>query len=90
MVYLFLLLIITAFIFQNPRFKGFIGEGRVRFPLKKFDTSTNHIVLHDILLPSRDGKTTQIDHLILSIYGFLIEKKSFINRFFKTMGISKR
>lgn len=78
MVYLFILLVISAFIFQHPRFKGFIGEGRVRLLLKKFDSSENHIVFHDILLPSRDGKTTQIDHLILSIYGIIvIETKNY-------------
>lgn len=78
MVYLFILLVISTVIIQHPRFKGFIGEGRVRLLLKKFDSNTNYIVLHDILLPSRDGKTTQIDHLILSIYGiFVIETKNY-------------
>lgn len=36
-----------------------------------------YIVLHDLLLPYKDG-TTQIDHVIISPYGiFVIETKNY-------------
>lgn len=78
MIYLFVLLLIAAFIVQHPKFKGYVGEGRVSYFLKSLDLDENYIVLHDILLPAKDGKTTQIDHLILSVYGiFVIETKNY-------------
>ncbi|RLQ96850.1 nuclease-related domain-containing protein [Falsibacillus albus] len=37
-----------------------------------------YIVLHDIYLPSKNGSSVQIDHMILSIYGiFVVETKNY-------------
>ncbi|MFE8701684.1 NERD domain-containing protein [Cytobacillus sp. FJAT-54145] len=77
MLYLFLLIIVIALILNLPQVKGIIGEGWVRYYLSKLDSDV-YMVMHDILLPTEDGKTSQIDHLIISPYGiFVIETKNY-------------
>lgn len=78
MLYLFMLSIAAALIIQHPRFIGSVNEGRIQLYLKELDLDENYIVLHNITLPTLNGQTTQIDHIILSIYGiFVIEAKSY-------------
>ncbi len=57
-------------------FRGWIGEKKTAFFLwASLDKKTYHI-FHNIILPSKNG-TTQIDHLIISIYGlFIVETKN--------------
>lgn len=57
-------------------FKGWIGELRTKFHLWFWLRSKSYHRFHDIILPSKNG-TTQIDHLIISVYGiFIIETKN--------------
>jgi hypothetical protein len=59
-----------------PRIKGAKGERRVARQLRRLNKK-EYTVLNDIYL-KKDDQTTQIDHLILSIYGiFVIETKNY-------------
>lgn len=57
-------------------FRGWIGEKKTAFFLwASLDKKTYHI-FHNVILPSKNG-TTQIDHLVISIYGlFIVETKN--------------
>ena len=76
-----LLFIILLFIFFKislhiPKLKGKKGEKRVAQILSELPQD-KYIVLNDILLDTDKG-TSQIDHVILSIYGiFVIETKNY-------------
>ncbi len=73
---LFLFFSIVVIFFKSPYFKGKIGEGVVNLGAKlKLDSSIYHL-LKDVTLPTKAG-TTQVDHIIISIYGiFVIETKN--------------
>lgn len=69
-------LVILLILFKTPYFKGKIGELTVNLSvIFKLDSKRYHL-LKDVTLHSIDG-TTQIDHIIVSIYGiFVIETKN--------------
>ena len=57
-------------------FKGWIGEKKTTFNLCFSLRNKFYHKFHNIILPSKNG-TTQIDHLIVSIYGiFIVETKN--------------
>ena len=61
--------------FRSPSYKGAIGERRVSSMFHR-KLNQNYYIFNDVLLPTSNG-TTQIDHLIVSIYGiFVIETKN--------------
>jgi len=72
-------LFLIGFIFKKfylPKIKGAFGEYRVARKLRRLNKK-DYIVYNDIYLKNK-GKSTQIDHLILSIYGiFVIETKNY-------------
>lgn len=77
MIYLVVLFVMAAYMIQHPIFKGYVSESKIRYFLHKLEADDNYIVLHDIILPTKDGKTEQIDHIVLSVYGiFVIESIS--------------
>lgn len=60
----------------KPIVKGKLGEFYVAKRLKGL-TGEKYILLNDIMLPTAKG-TTQIDHILLSVYGvFVIETKNY-------------
>jgi len=63
-------------IIKSPWFKGIIGEFIVNVMAKiKLDKDTYHLI-KNVTLPTDDG-TTQVDHIIVSIYGvFVVETKN--------------
>ena len=73
-IYLPILLIVTFL--KTPWFKGKFGEFLVNTAAKiRLDKETYHLI-KNVTLPTEDG-TTQIDHVIVSIYGvFVIETKN--------------
>lgn len=74
---LFAILIISALILKLPTVKGFIGEKAAQMILNKLDKE-KYYVLNDLLIPDSNGKTTQIDHVVISQYGiFVIETKNY-------------
>ncbi|SDX46994.1 NERD domain-containing protein [Paenibacillus sp. CF384] len=78
MIYILLLLVlILAIINKSPTIKGIIGEKSVIRKLNKLD-KRKYEVIHDLTIPSTSGRTTQIDHVVISIHGiFVIETKNY-------------
>jgi hypothetical protein len=78
MIYIIVLIfIVLAIIAKSPTIKGFIGEKSVLYQLSKLDKD-KYLILNDIVIPTFNGKTTQIDHLVISEYGiFVIETKNY-------------
>lgn len=71
------ILIIIAFILKMPKVKGLIGEGAAKLVLKKLNPN-EYFVLNDIMISNDSGKTSQIDHVVVSEYGiFVIETKNY-------------
>ena len=66
-VYLFLLVIIVA-ILRTPWFKGIMGEFVVNMSTKLFLDDEKYHLIKNVTLPTENG-TTQIDHIIVSVYG---------------------
>ncbi|WP_164985350.1 nuclease-related domain-containing protein [Ammoniphilus sp. CFH 90114] len=70
-------LVIISFILRSPKVKGYIGEKKVQRKLNSLDPN-QYITINDIMIPTAEGKTSQIDHIVLSLYGiFVIETKNY-------------
>lgn len=68
--------VIVKTVLKSKSFKGWFGEFRVRQTLATQLETERYRQFHDVTLPTTDG-TTQIDHIIVSIYGiFVIETKN--------------
>lgn len=60
----------------QPQIKGVFGEKLVKSYLNSLD-KTKYTSINNVLL-EREGKTTQIDHIVVSTYGiFVIESKNY-------------
>jgi len=60
-----------------PSIKGYMGERRVRNILKRLD-SKQYTVLYNVFIRLADGRTTQIDHIVIGTTGiFVIETKNY-------------
>ena len=78
MIFIIIIVIIIYLIIKvnTPQIKGSIGESRVSNTLRYLPP--DYIPMHDIMIKNSKGKTSQIDHLILSEYGlFVIETKNY-------------
>lgn len=74
-ILLYILLIIICVIVRRKR--GAIGEWKVARRLERLPED-RYRVLNDVMLKTRNGHTTQIDHVVVSIYGiFVIETKNY-------------
>lgn len=61
----------------RPFVKGRIGEWRVRLILKTLPKE-KYKAINDIIINTKSGNTTQIDHVVVSCYGvFVIETKNY-------------
>jgi hypothetical protein len=68
---------ILSILLKSAWFKGVMGEFIVNFSIKRFLNKRRYHLVKDVTLPTEDG-TTQIDHIIVSIYGvFVIETKNY-------------
>jgi restriction system protein len=76
MLLLFVLVIILGAVLTRPEVRGWMGEETTTFGMwLSLDAGTYHRI-DNLIVPSR-GDTTQIDHLLVSIYGiFVIETKN--------------
>lgn len=76
----YLILFLVALIFgflKSPFMKGKIGEGVVNLSNSMMLDKSIYIPIKDVTLKLSDGSTTQIDHILVSIYGiFVIETKN--------------
>jgi len=67
---------IIVVIFKSPWFKGVIGELVVNLSAKLMLNKHTYHLIKNVTLPTKDG-STQIDHIIVSIYGvFVVETKN--------------
>ncbi len=74
-LYLIPLLILVA-IFKSSWFKGMLGEFVVNISTKWLLDKNEYHLIKNVMLPTEEG-TTQIDHIIISIYGiFVVETKN--------------
>jgi Nuclease-related domain/Topoisomerase DNA binding C4 zinc finger len=74
---LLVIMIVIAIIFSSPKVKGILGEKSVGLFLGKLDPQ-EYKVFHDLYIPIRGGKTSQIDHVVVSKFGlFVIETKNY-------------
>lgn len=71
MVWWLLPLAVLAGVLQSAWFKGRRGEALVRRTLAQALPPPSYSALHDVLLPTAQG-TTQIDHVVISVYGVLV------------------
>lgn len=74
-----ILLLVPAIIIQYyiPQIKGYIGEKQVRNQLSSLPDE-QYKTFYNIMLRTEKGETTQIDHIVVSIYGiFVIETKNY-------------
>ena len=70
------ILFFILFLLNSPKVKGYFGELGVRIILKRLNKEEFE-VLHNIMLMI-DGKTTQIDHIIVARSGvFVVETKNY-------------
>lgn len=69
-------IIILATLLKSPWFKGLVGEFIVNLSAKLRLNKNEYHLLKNVTLPTEDG-TTQIDHIIVSVYGiFVVETKN--------------
>ncbi|WEJ63603.1 nuclease-related domain-containing protein [Thiomicrorhabdus lithotrophica] len=77
---LFLYVIPAAIIiglFKSPWFKGKMGEFLVNVVTKVSLDKYQYHLIKDVTLPTEEGGTTQIDHIVVSPYGvFVVETKN--------------
>ena len=84
MPFLFIIILIVI-ILQSPRVKGYIGESIVRFIVGKSSEieGKEKYVINDLLIERDDGKTSQIDHVVINRKGvFVIETKNYSGRIY--------
>ena len=70
------LFLLIAF-FKSARFKGAMGEWAVNLASSLALNKRDYHLIKNVTLPTEDGGTTQIDHIIVSRYGiFVVETKN--------------
>ncbi len=65
--------LILALYFASPWISGWFGTTLVQRKLTSFEKS-GCIIMHNIILPTKQGKTVQIDHLLFSPHGIFTIK----------------
>lgn len=67
---------VAVTIIKSPWFKGVAGEFLVNMSARFFLDKEKYHLIKNVTLPTEDG-TTQIDHIIVSVYGvFVVETKN--------------
>ncbi|MDD5392751.1 MAG: NERD domain-containing protein [Thiothrix sp.] len=76
LLYLLPVYLLIAF-FKSPRFIGGLGEWAVNLVTNLTLDKDEYHLIKNVTLPTKDGGTTQIDHVIVSRYGiFVVETKN--------------
>ncbi|KGG88825.1 NERD domain-containing protein [Comamonas thiooxydans] len=76
---------VLAAVLRSPRFKGWRGERAVQAAIRRQLDPLIYVDMHNVTLPTADGGSTQIDHLIFSPYGlFVLETKNYRGWIFGT------
>lgn len=75
-ILLLLFFAVGPWLLKRPSVKGFLGERKVQAITSLLLNDNDYRRIDDVILPIRNG-TTQIDHVIVSVYGlFVIETKN--------------
>ena len=62
---------------NTPKIKGWFGEKNISNRLKRLDAD-KYVTINDILIKNEKESTSQIDHLVVSVYGlFVLESKNY-------------
>jgi restriction system protein len=70
------LLLVVVMILKSPWFKGWLGELQINLITRFFLSEKIYHLIKNVTIPA-DGGTTQIDHVIVSIFGiFVVETKN--------------
>lgn len=77
MFYYLIPAIILLSFFKSPWFKGKFGEFTINLMARRHLAAERYHLVKNVTLPTDDGGTTQIDHIIVSQYGiFVVETKN--------------
>ncbi len=82
---LFFIIIAILILVKTPTFKGMIGELVVRFVIGETveKEGKEKYVINNLLLQLDNGKTSQIDHVVINTYGVhVIETKNYAGRIY--------
>ena len=64
-------------IFNRTKIKGKVGEFNISRRLNSLNQD-DYKILNDIIFQTKNGRTVQIDHIVVSVYGiFVIETKNY-------------
>ena len=75
-LFVIVIVLIVVYRLNSPKYKGAIGESRVARQLDKLKDE-EYKVFNDVLIRTGRG-SSQIDHIVISIYGiFVIETKNY-------------
>lgn len=75
------LAIFAAFL-NTPHGKGWVGETRVKWVIKKTKPGERYVI-NNLMLQPEEGKTSQIDHVLINRKGiFVIETKNYAGRIY--------
>ena len=73
----FLPILVFILFVRSPWFKGKVGEGIVNLIVKLSLNNKQYHLIKNITLPTSDGGSTQIDHVVVSPFGlFVVETKN--------------
>lgn len=71
-----IIIIVLTYRILKPKIKGFMGEKTVSAILSMLDKE-KYMLINDVMV-EYNGKTSQIDHVVISNYGvFVIETKNY-------------
>lgn len=74
---LLIVLFVLMLLLSSPKIKGYLGELSVSRYLGMLNQE-EYKIFNDVYLAKKNGRTTQIDHIIVSIYGiFVVETKNY-------------
>ena len=77
-----IILAIVLGLMKSPWFIGAFGEWRVKIALGKTVEGSRYVI-NNLMLQSKDGKTSQIDHILINKNGiFVIETKNYSGRIY--------
>ena len=77
-----IILAIALGLMKSPWFIGAFGEWRVKIALGKTVEGSRYVI-NNLMLQSKDGKTSQIDHILINKNGiFVIETKNYSGRIY--------
>lgn len=75
------ILLFYAFL-TTPKGKGWIGETRVKWIIKKTKIGVRYVI-NNLVIKTDDNKTCQIDHILINSNGiFVIETKNYSGRIY--------